>query len=378
MPRSPLLHGLGLTLRHPRPLLWAYAFNLAIAWLTTIGIRNQYSTITANSLASQRLITGFDLGVALDAARRLSDGPPVALTPSFLTTPLYLLLFFLLVPGTLLTYQTDTSLRLGTLLQVGLQPFWSFIRLTLLFLLVAAPTIALLTAMQSAANTRIDRTITGQPAFLLNLVGYAVIFLAAALIRLFFDLVEVHTVHQSQFPLPNGKPDRRIRKTLRPAFTTLRRHLLPAYLTFVLLTFLGATAAFLLTRSALHHLAQPHIWPTFLLAQLAIFLLLFTRFWLRAAETIYVQNDLPLDNRARIFAQTNPTPLTPIEPTMSTFPTPAPDNPVSPILPGPDSNPLPSPSPDPIPGSEPVSPSLASPDPGVFHHEVVPTPEYEQ
>ena len=361
MPRSPLLHGLRLTLRHPRPLIWAYAFNLAIAWLTTLGIRSQYSSVTANSLASQRLITGFDLGVAIDAARRLSDGPPGSLTPSFLTTPLYALIFFLLVPGTLLTYQTATGLRLGTLLQTGLQSFWSFVRITLLFLLVAAPTIALLTALQSAAANRIDRMITGRPAFLLNLTVYLVLFLAAALLRLFFDLVEVHAIHQSQSPLPNGKPDRRIRKSLRPALTTLRRHLLPAYFTFVFLTLLGTSTAFLLTRSALHHLAQPRIWPTFLLAQLAVFFLLVTRFWATRRPN-HLRPNRPTPGPPSSNLHPNQPHVHPTNRTNHVPPSPPPP----PTTQSPPSSPAPTPTPSPLPVPTPfpaqsLSPHLSPP-----------------
>ena len=374
MTRSPLFHGLRLTLRHPSPLVWSYAFSFVIAWLTSLGLRTQYSNVTSTSLAAQRLIGGFDLGVALDAARRLSDGPAGSLTPSFLTIPLYLLLFIVLLPGTLLTYQTRTSLRLASLLQTGLQSFWSFIRITLLTLLVAAPVVGVLSALQGLAATRIDRSLTGRTAFLINLAGYAIIFLVAALIRLYFDLVAVYAVHLALHPRQNGRPDRRIRKTLRPALTTLRRHLLPAYLTFLLLTLAGAAGVFFLTRSGLRHLAQPRVWPTFLLAQGGIVVLIFTRLWQRAAQTILVQNDLPIDQPRPIFSQANPAPLHPLQEPMthyaSSFPTPLPDSPISPILPGPDSNPLPATPPDPIPGSEPISPSLAAPDAGVYRHQI--------
>jgi hypothetical protein len=63
------------------------------------------------------------------------------------------------------------------------------------------------------------------------------------------------------------------------------------YLTFVFLTLLGLAAVVLTARTAMHSLAQPRVWPMFLLAQLGLFLMLLTRFWQRGAETI-----LALDN----------------------------------------------------------------------------------
>src|SRR5207248_10237602 len=57
---------------------------------------------------------------------------------------------------------------------------------------------------------------------------------------------------------------------------------------------LGFAAVILTARISMHMLAQPRVWPTFLLAQLGLFLMLFTRFWQRAAETsLSLQNPIP-------------------------------------------------------------------------------------
>ncbi len=372
MPRSPVLHGLALTLRHPRPLLWTYAFNAAITWALSLGLRAQFSSIMATSLGAQRLIGAFDLGVVADASRRLADGPPGSLTPSALAIPLYLLVFFLLVPGTLLTYQADTPLHLGTLFQTGIQSFWSFVRITLLTVLTAAVVLGLLGAIQSAWARHVDQTATGQSAFVLTQLGNLIILLAACFLRLYFDLVEVHSVALAQTSRPTGRPDRRVRATLRPAWRTLRRHFGSSFLTFLFLTAAGLFVAYLFFVSALHHLAQPRNWPNLLLAQAAVFFLLFTRFWQRAAESVLFQNLNPTLPRSAIFAPlpANPPPSRPLELSMSTFPSPT--APMDPIFPGPPVdpgfNPDPVPFPDPMPSPEPISPSLAAPDPGVFHH----------
>ena len=346
MPRSPLLHGLSLTIRNPRPLLFTYFFNASIAWVASWGLRAQYTEVMHNSLAAQRLIGGFDLGVVLDAALRINEGPHGTMAASALTIPIYLLVFFLFVPGTLYAYQTDKYLGLSGLLQWGVQGFLSFVRITFLTLLIAIPVLGLAAVVQAAWANFLDKHILGETGFFLRLAGVFVLFLLVCVLRLYFDLVEVHTVALSMTLRPSGKPDRRVRKTLKPAFQSMSAHFGATYFVFVLLALLGGAAAYFLGFSALRHLGQPRAWPTFLLAQLGLFLMLFTRFWQRAAETILVQKVFPPQRRSLVFG-----PPTGVDRRVSRA--------AAPVL-------------DPIPPAEPIAPSLDAPDPGVFHHDVVP------
>jgi hypothetical protein len=346
MPRSPFLHGLSLTIRKPRALFWTYFLNLSLAWLMGFGIRSQYSVVTQSSLAAQRLIGGFDLGVLIDATRRIGEGPEGPVAASMLGVPLYVLLYFLLVPGTLYAYQTDEKLKLSGLVQRGVESFWSFVRILLLTALVAVPVLGLASAVQAAWSHFLDERMPGEEGFLLRLAGGFVVFLLLCLIRLYFDLVEVHTVAASMTLRPNGKPDRRIRKALRPAWHTFCAHFGSTYLLFVALALAGGVAVYLFGLSALHHLGQPRAWPTLVLAQVGLFLMLFTRFWQRAAETVLARNVFPPERRSPVFAPRTD---------LSTSPAPPPH----PVI-------------DPVPDPEPSVPSLEAPDPGVFHHEVVP------
>jgi hypothetical protein len=345
MPRSPLLHGLSLTIRNPRPLLFTYFFNASIAWLASWGLRSQYSEVTHDSLAAQRLIGGFDLGVVLDAGRRIGEGPHGTMQASALAIPIYLAVFFLFVPGTLYAYQTDRYLGLSGLLQRGVQGLLSFVRITLLTLLIAVPVLGLAAVVEAAWANFLDKHILGAEGFYLRMAGAFVVFLIACVLRLYFDLVEVHTVALSMSLRPNGKPDRRVRKTLKPAFQSLSAHFGSTYFVFVLLALLGGVAVYFLGFSALRHLGQPRAWPTLLLAQLGLFLMLFTRFWQRAAETILVQKVFPPQRRSRVFGP-------PTEVDRRSSRAPALDI-------------------DPIPPTEPIAPSLDTPDPGVFHHNVI-------
>lgn len=335
MPRSLLTTGLSLTLRNLRALLWTYAFNLGIALLFSLSLHNQLSTLLAHSLASQSLLSGFDLTTVASLFTFLSDSPGGPAT-SFTAVPVYLLVYFLLVPGTLFVYQTAAPARLSTLFQSGILHFWRFVRITIISFLVFGIFLGPMLAVQNAWTKYLDKNILGRNSFLLQLAGLVLVGLVAALLRLYFDLVEVYTVQLGLQLKPNGQPDRRVRRAFAPAWRALTQNLLRAYLTFILLTLVGLSAVIVTARIAMHSLAQPRVWPMFLLAQCGLFLMLLTRFWQRGAETT-IALDFPI-----------PPPIVAVPPPPFAA--------------------------DPIPNPEPASPSLSHPDFGVYHPDALPPP----
>ena len=219
----------------------------------------------------------------------------------------------------------------------------------LVMTLVLGPLIALYSKLASS----IDEHIVGRPGFLYEVAAMIVIALVAVVLRLYFDLVEVYTVQLGLQLLPNGRPDRRVRKTLMPAFRTLRRNFGPAYLSFILLAALGWLAIILTARTALHSLAQPRVWPMFLLAQTGLFLMLLTRFWQRGFETTLSLNEPMYE------APVVRTTFAPREPSRASFVTSDQTTPQSTSVLGH--------IPVPVPDPEPVTPSLLNPDPGIYH-----------
>src|ERR1700733_1017983 len=295
------LHGLSLAMRCFPALLWTYFFNLALAFLFSIGLNLQLAKLLDHSLAAQRLSSGFDLGTLSETYLHLHEGPVGGAGISFGHTsiPFYLLIYFLLVPGTLFYYQTETSAHLSTLLRQGLLYFWSFVRITLLTVLICAVILVPLSFLQDKWADHIDEQSVGRPAFLAILAGNIVLFLVASVLRLYFDLVEVYAVQLGLHLLPAepgkpAKPARRILRSLAPAWRTLRNHFSQVWPIFLFLTLLGFAAVILTARTSMHMLAKPRVWPTFLLAQLGLFLMLFTRFWQRGVETsLALQNPMP-------------------------------------------------------------------------------------
>jgi hypothetical protein len=367
--RNIFLHGLSLTLRRVPALLWAYVFNLALALLFSISLNLQLSRLLNHSLAAQRLSSGFDLGPIGETYLHLHQGPTgdAGAVSGHASIPLFLIVSFLLVPGTLFCYQTDAPARLGTLLQQGLLFFWRFVRITLLMLLVSGLILGPLFFLQGKWADNVDDRIVGRSAFFLILAGNIVLFLVTSILRLYFDLVEVYTVQLGQHLHPalfgqQPKPDRRVRRALAPAWRTLRTHFFEAWPIFLFLTLLGFASVILTARIAMHMLAQPRVWPMFLLAQLGLFLMLFTRFWQRGVETsLSLQNPIlspSLPPTVHVASHVFPT--DPVNPSRRIHLA------LDPHTPPP--SPTPTPTPEPIADPEPAAPSLDEPDPGVFHH----------
>jgi hypothetical protein len=368
--RNIFLDGLSITLRRFPALLWAYIFNLALAFLFSIPFKLQISTLLDHSLAAQRLSSGFDLGTIGETYLHMHEGPIRGTGASFGHTsiPLYLLVYFLLVPGTLFCYQTDALARLSTLLQQGLSYFWRFVRITLLTFIISALILGPLFFLQGRWEDNVDDHFVGRSAFLYILAGNIVLFLVASILRLYFDLVEVYTVQLGLRLRPaafgkQDKPDRRVRLALGPAWRTLRANFSQAWPIFLFLSLIGFAAVILTARISMHMLAQPRVWPTFLLAQFGLFLMLFTRFWQRGVETsLALQNPIP-----------NPT-LPPILPIAGTVDAIDPLHPTRRIQLSPEPDPH-LPTHEPISNPEPAPPSLDEPDPGVFHHEPTKPPQ---
>jgi hypothetical protein len=108
----------------------------------------------------------------------------------------------------------------------------------------------------------------------------------------------------------------------------------------------------------------------FLLAQLGLFLMLFTRFWQRGAETsLSLQNPIlspSLPPPVHVASHIHPT--DPVNPSRRIHLAVESHTPPPPPTPPP-------PTPEPISNPEPAPPSLDEPDPGVFHHNPAKPPD---
>jgi len=366
--RNIFLHGLSMTLRRSPALIWTYVFNLGLALIFSIRFHAQFAAILDHSLAAQRLSNGFDLSAVAEAFMRLDDGPSGGRAGSYGSVPLFLIVYFLLVPGTLFCYQTSSPARISTLLHQGLLYFWRFLRITILTLIVSGIILGLLSFLQTKWAEHVDDHAVGLHSFLARMTGVAIILVVACFLRLYFDLVEVYTVQIGLQIRGNGESDRRVRRTLGPAWRLLRANFAEAFPIFIFLAILGAAAVLLTARVSVHMLAQPRVWPMFLLSQIGLFLMLFTRFWQRGVETsMALQYPIDPPSQLPIRPVVSYPPVAPVVPPVQPLHRLA-DDPIGTPISGSVAQPLAS-ADDPIPNPEPASPSLEEPDLGISHRD---------
>jgi len=331
-----LMGGLRLVISRPGAVLWTYAFNLGVGVLFSLRLHAQLGDLLNHSMASERLNSAFDLGTLASALLRMQHNAPATGVSNLLGVPVYWLFYLVLVPGSLFCYQTAAPSHLAIMTSLGLQFFWRFVRITCLTMLVSAVVLGPLILLQFFWADHVSQSLMGVMALLLQLPGVAVILLVAAMLRLYFDLVEVYTVHLNDQFRASGKPDRRVRRTLLPALRVMVRELPRALGSFLFLAVLGFAVVLTALRTVAHLIAQDNIVLIYLVAQIGFFAMLFTRFWQRGAETILaLDNPIPLE---KTMLDTDPE----------------------------DQQPLPQ-VPDAQSDPEPAPPSLEEPDPAVFH-----------
>ena len=345
--RSLLRAGLRVVLASPGALLWTYAFNVGLALLFSLRLHAQMASVLDHSLAAERLSSAFDLGTLLGVQHALAYHVPTGGSSSYAGLPVYLAVYFVLVPGALFVYQVAAPGRLSILLGTGLGFFWRFVRITVLAAIVFAGVLGPLVAAQNAWAEHLDERYVGAIVRWLEVPGALLIVLVAALLRLYFDLVEVYTVQLNDHLLPNGKTDRRVRRVLWPALRTLATNFGRTYGMFVGLALLGAAALAATWAGATELLAQKHVLPIFVLTQSGLFVGLLTRFWQRGVETV-LAGENPLAATAVSGGMTE---LYAQEDAAWAHAGPEPDAQSDP---------------------EPSVPSLSEPDPGVFRHEPPP------
>lgn len=286
--RSMLMGGLRLVLLHSGAVVWTYVFSLAIALVFSLSVHARLASVLNHSMAAQGLNAAFDLGTLGAVVHKLGYRTPSAGAAGYAGLPIYFLCYFVLVPGALFGYRIGAPQRLAILASSGLCFFWRFVRITLLTALLSALVLGPLLALQNAWMNHVDERVVGLSAVYHDLAGWLVIALVAAVLRVYFDLVEVYTVQLDDQYRENGKPDRRVRKVLIPAVKTLWANFGRVYGVFWLTTVLGLAALVFAGDIAVRMLAQPGVLPAFLLLQAAFLFNTFTRYWMRAAETVLV------------------------------------------------------------------------------------------
>jgi hypothetical protein len=275
-----LTHGFWLALRNWPCVVWAYGVNLAFGLLAAIPFAGGLAPYLDHSLAAQKIAGTIDLGYLLELETHLRESNfiAVATQTAFWLNLLEVLVFFVLFTGTIFVYVSAEPPRLSVLLRGGVAYFWRFVRAACVAVCIAGLILGVLIAGRAALLARASAVYVERKMFLYSVISGAVVLLAALLVRLWLDLVEVYIVRNAV----DG--ERRVRNALLPALRLLYRYFFRTVGSFLLTGMLGVSALAACLYLWKEFVPAYQVWIGFLLAQVGLFLLLASRFWQRGIE----------------------------------------------------------------------------------------------
>jgi hypothetical protein len=286
-----LVHGFQLLLRNWPLLVWAYAVNLGFGLLAGIPFATGLAPYLDHSLAAQRIAGTMDvsyLGELMMRVRETGLFATVVHTADWLSL-LQLLVLFVLFAGGTFVYVSAEPPRLSVLLRGGVAYFWRFLRAAVLAGCIAAVLLGMLLIARALLLDRLSGVYVERTMFLYSAISAAVVLLVAAIVRLWWDLVEVYIVRNAM----DG--ERRVRQALLPALRLLGKYFFRIVGSFFLSGLLGVGALALCLFLWKQFVPAHQVWLACLLAQLGLFLQLASRFWQRGIEaTLVMAADPPI------------------------------------------------------------------------------------
>lgn len=277
------LAGAGLVWRRQRVLWSIFAVNFILAFFSIHGVVPRVGNVLDHSLAAQRLVKGFDLGAFSELM--LQPGvSPLDVSPAAMAYSLVFFVFMLFVTGGILeVYRRDSRVTTAEFFESSGAFFWRFVRL-LIFLLLCLIPIAILHRILHSAGDHIDETaVSAMASIWFSIAAGIVILFLLIVLRLWFDMAEVHSVAQNE---------RRMRRSLavawRLTFANFGR-LFWLYFGISIVACIGFGFGLWLW---MYVLPPTAITGAFFLSQAMILWWLATRLWQRASETLWYQRNL--------------------------------------------------------------------------------------
>ena len=293
--RNLISTGLRIVNRHKRYIFWFWILNLALAHLGSAAFRDAAGSTMDRSLYSDRLLHGFDLSVFLELMSRPDTGPtsePTKAAAHFAFVFFFATLLFL--PGVIEAYTNEGRLSRDEFFRVCGRNLWRFIRIFVIFAIVAGVVGAALFSAERALVKAAGNSTNELLPFYTDVAGLSLIFLIMTALRIWFDLSQVDVVFRDQ---------RAVRKSLRSGFRYTFRHL-PLLGSYVVIAIVGALI--LIAGIWIWHVAVPpnSIVGAFIVAQCMLILWLWTRFWQRGVAAAFYLRDMAA--QAAVFAPTRP------------------------------------------------------------------------
>ena len=302
--KSLLGSGAGMLARNKRYIVWFYLLNLLLGLFGTVSFVTQARTVLDHSLYADRLLHGFDLAVFVEMLSRPEFGPTASPELSAL---FFSIVFFLatalFLPGVLQGYASPYGLaREGAFTSGVLHKYtsqarlprdeffracgrnlWRFIRLLIIFAIVAGIVAGLLFAGRAALVKKAGESTIELLPFSVSMVSLFVIFLVMSVIRIWFDLAQTDVVLSDQ-----GAVRKSIAAGFRHAWRSLSR-LLVSYCVISIVAVLVLVAGLWVW---LRFVPTEGVFKAFLAGQVTLLLLLILRFWQRAVAVAYYEENM--------------------------------------------------------------------------------------
>ena len=313
--KNLLSSGLGMVTRNKRYIAWFYVMNLALAGLGVAAFSQQVHNILDHSLASDRLVHGFDLGLFLEMFARPEFGPAAAASMSALH---FALVFFVatavFLPGVFQGYASTYRLPREDFFRACGRNLWRFIRLMIIAGVIMAIVAGLLFTLNGVIAKRAGESTTEVLPFELRMLGLFVIFLVMTALRIWFDLAETDVVLSDQ---------RAVRKSIGSAFGHTFRNLIRLLANYVAVTIVAAIILLGGLWIWINFVKPESVIGAFLIGQFTLLLLLIPRFWQRGIAVSYWQQKMLVPVAAPVAPPVVPEP-TPVA---------APEVPLPPTIP---------------------------------------------
>src|SRR5215469_4403857 len=276
--------GLGIVNRHKRYIFWFWLLNLALAWLGSVAFREMASSTLDRSLLRGRLSHGFDVPVLIDMLIRPETGPtsePTKAAAHFAIVFFFLTLLFL--PGVIEGYTNEGRLSRDEFFRVCGRNLWRFVRVFIVFGIVAGAVAGLLFAGEKALVKAAENSTNELFPFYTEVACLTIIFLVMTAFRIWFDLSQVDVVFRDQ---------RAVRKSLRSGFRYTLRFLVSLLGSYVVIALVAVLI--LIVGVWIWHIAVPpkSVAGAFVVGQCMLILWLWARFWQRGVAAAFYLREM--------------------------------------------------------------------------------------
>lgn len=271
--------GAGILGRTKRYLVWFFLLNLTLASMGAAVFRQNAGGILNNSLYADRVLHGLDVSAVAEMFGHREMGTMQGLSAPAADFAFVFFLFTLIfLPGVLLGYASDHRLPRAEFFRACGRNLWRFVRIFLLFAIVAGIICGILFGIQAALVKAADKTSNELLPFYTQMACLAIIFLVATTLRIWFDLAEIDVVMRDQ---------NAVRKSIGTAYRATRANLWRLLGTYVLITVFGAIGFGL--GLILWHSIVPSssVAGAFIISQLTLLIWLIARFWQRASAVAF-------------------------------------------------------------------------------------------